>query len=107
MRCVPHVQSNLLYRRRSTLMLTRCTGRAEIFPERHIISISIMLYNTHVVFLIETLLCDGSRFFSVDPGKMIAFESSNPSRVVLIPCPEVIWSTSSSESLAPSYKDKG
>ena len=42
--------STLLYRRRSTLMLPRCTGRAKIFPERHIISISIMSYSSHAVF---------------------------------------------------------
>ena len=49
----------------------------------------------------------GTVSFGIDPGKIIAFGSSSPSRVVLIPRPDVIWSLLSSESPAPSYKDNG
>jgi len=47
--------STLIDRRRSKLMLKRCTGRATIFPERHAISISIMSYDIHAGFF-EVLL---------------------------------------------------
>lgn len=85
--------STLAYRRRSKLMFTRCIGRATvtIFPERH--ATSIMSYNIHVDSF-EVLLYIGAVSFRIDPGKSIApssLVSSNTSRAVLMPRPNIIW----------------
>jgi len=67
--------STLIYRRRSTLTLTRCTGRATIFPERHIISISIMSYNIYAGFFLRFFSAMGAVSFGIDPSRLIASSS--------------------------------
>lgn len=57
--------------------------------------------------LLRSFSAIGAVSYGIDPGKIIASESSNPSRVVLILRLDVIWSTLSSELRAPSYEDKG
>ena len=67
--------STLIYRRRSTLMLTRCIGRVTIFPERHIILISTMSYNIHGGFYLRLFAAMGAVSFGIDPSRLIPTSS--------------------------------